>query len=244
MNLDQFLVLVVLFSLGILMLETATAQIDPINDIEFIQTGKLFTDKKEFIISNEINTREFSDEKIVRIAGYTVEGYPYITYSKINDSQITTHGKIFINSKFLSLIFEQQKISQIKKIGEKEKPNDISILVKYTERLYSGQTAKIDVKIFDSNQNKSNDFNQNYGYVPNTNIKITVLDKQGQIFSSSDGIVNEVGFYNVQFFIPKHNQSGTFTVIIDAENDNSKSSKTIQIFNLGEVPDHGSAPRS
>jgi len=230
------------FSFGIPIVETATAQIDPIIDIEFIQTGKLFTDKKEFIISNEINTREFSDGKIVRIVGYTVEGYPYITYSKINDSQITTHGKIFINSKFLSLVFEQQKISQIQKIGEKEKLNDMSILVQYTERLYSGQTAKIDVKIFDSNQNKSNDFNQNYGYVANTNIKMTVLDKNGQVFSSSNGITNERGFYNTEFFIPKNSQSGTFTVTINAENDNSKSTKTIQIFNLGEVPDHDSSP--
>ena len=108
MNLDQFLVLV-LFSFAIPILETATAQIDPINDVEFIQTGKLFTDKTEFIISNEINTREFFDGKIIRITGYTVEGYPYVTYSKINDSQITTHGKIFINSKFLPLVFEQKK---------------------------------------------------------------------------------------------------------------------------------------
>ena len=236
MNLDQFLVLV-LFSLAIPILETATAQIDPINDVEFIQTGKLFTDKTEFTISNEINTREFFDGKIIRITGYTVEGYPYVTYSKINDSQITTHGKIFINSKFLSLVFEQQKISQIEK---KEKLDDMSILVQYTERLYSGQTAKIDVKIFDINQNKSNNFNQNHGYIQNTNIKITVLGKNGQTFSSSEGITNERGFYNTEFFIPKNNQPETFTVIINAENDNSKSSKTIQIFNLGEVPDHDS----
>ena len=97
----------------------------------------------------------------------------------------------------------------------------------------------MNIKIFDINQNKSNDFNQNYRYVPNTNIKITVLDKNGQIFSSSDGITNDKRFYNTEFFIPKNNQPETFTVIINAENDNSKSSKTIQIFNLGEVPDHG-----
>lgn len=242
MNRDQFLALAVLLSFGIPLLGSVTAQLDSMNNIEFIQTGKLFTDKKEFTISNEINIREFSDGKIVRITGYTVEGYSYITYSKINDSQITTHGKIFINSKFLPLVFEQQKISQIQKIVEKEKLNDMSILMQYAERLYSGQTAKIDVKIFDINQNKLNDFNQNYGYIPNTNIKTTILDKNGQIFSSSDGTTNERGFYNMEFFIPKNIQSGTFTVIINAENDNSKSSKTIQIFNLGEVPDHDSVP--
>ena len=223
------------------MLEMATAQIDPISDIEFIQTGKLVTDEKEFIISNEINIRDFFDGKIVRITGYTVEGYPYITYSKINNQQITTHGRIFTDNKFLSLVFDQQKIAQIEKI-EKEKSDDVLILMQYTERLYSGQTAKIDIKIFDINQNKLNDFNQNYGHIPNTNIKITVVDKNGQIFSSSDGITNERGFYNTEFFIPKNSQSETFTVIINAENDNSKLSKTIQIFNLGEVPDHGTAP--
>ncbi len=240
MNLNKFLVLGILFSLGILMLETTTAQIDSINDIEFIQTGKLFTDKKEFTISNEINTREFLDGKIVRITGFTVEGYPYITYSKINNQQIITHGKIFTDNKFVSLVFEQQNISQTEKIENKEKLDNVFILTQYTERLYSGQTAKIDVKIFDINQNKLNNFNQNYGYVPNTNIKITVLDRNEQIFSSSDGITNERGFYNTGFFIPKNSQSGVFTVIINAENDNSKSSKTIQIFNLGEVPDHDS----
>ena len=236
---SQFLALTILLSFGIIILETAGAQLVSINDIEYIQTGKLFTEKKEFTISNEINSREFSNGEIVRITGYTVEGYPYITYSKINNQQITTHGKIFIGDKFISLVFDQQKI-QIQKLGEKL--DNISILTQYTERLYSGQTAKIDVKIFDSNQNKLNDFNQNYGFVPNTTIKTTILDENGQIFSSSDGITNERGFYNTQFFIPKNNQNGIFTIIIDAENDNSKASKTIQIFNLGEVPDHDSFP--
>lgn len=240
MNLNRFLALVIVLSFGISISETVTAQIVSINDIDYIQTGRIFTDEKELTISNEINTREFSDGSIIRITGYTVEGYPYITYSKINNQQISTHGKIFINDKFIPLIFDQQKTSQIQKIEKREKPRDIVILTQYTERLYSGQTAKIDVKIFDINQNKSNDFNQNYGYAPNTNIKITVLDKNGQIFSSSDGTTNERGFYNIGFFIPKNIQSGTFTVIIDAENNNSKSSKTIQIFNLGEVPDHDS----
>ena len=242
MNLNQFLALVILLSFGIPISETVTAQIVSINDIDYIQTGGIFTDEKEFTISNEINTREFSDGSIIRITGYTVEGYPYITYSKINNQQITTHGKIFINDKFIPLIFDQQKTSQMQKIEKREKPNDIVVLMQYTERLYSGQTAKIDVKIFDSNQNKLNDFNQNYGYIPNINIKITVLDKNGKIFSSSDGTTNERGFYNTEFFIPKNLQSGVFTVIINVENDNSKSSKTIQIFNLGEVPDHGNTP--
>lgn len=239
MNSSQFVVLALLVSLGVTVFETAAAQLDPINDIEFIQTGKLFTDKKEFTISNEINVREFFDGKLIKITGHTVEGYPYITYSKITNNQITTHGKIFTDNKFLSLIFDHQ-ISQIEKTEKNKKSDNMLILTQYTERLYSGQTAKIDIKVFESDENKLNDFNQNYGYIPNTNIKITVLDKNEQIFSSSDGITNDRGFYNTEFFIPRNSQSGTFTITINAENDNSKSTKTVQIFNLGQVPDHNS----
>lgn len=119
MSLCSYLILGVFFSFGIPIIETATAQIEPINDIEFMQMGKLFTDKKEFTSSNEINIREFLDEKIVRITGYTTEGYPYITYSKINNQQITTHEKIFTDSKFVLLVFEQQKISQIETLKRK-----------------------------------------------------------------------------------------------------------------------------
>jgi len=74
MNLNQFLALVILLSFGIPISETVTAQIVSINDIDYIQTRGIFTDEKEFTISNEINTREFSDGSIIRITGYTVEG--------------------------------------------------------------------------------------------------------------------------------------------------------------------------
>lgn len=242
MNSSQFVVLALLVSLGVTVFETAAAQLDPINDIEFIQTGKLFTDKKEFTISNEINVREFFDGKLIKITGHTVEGYPYITYSKITNNQITTHGKIFTDDRFLTLVFDQQRISQVEKIEIKEKSDNISILTQHTERVYSGQTAKINMKIFDSSQNRLNIYSQNYGYISDVNISITVLDKTGEVFFLSDGITDKRGFFGTEFFIPKNMQSNTFTVIINAENDNSKSSKTIQIFNLGEVPDHDSSP--
>lgn len=242
MNLNQIIVSLLLVSLGIIIFQTAAAQLDPINDIEFIQTGKLFTDKNEFTISNDINVREFFDGRLIKITGYTVEGYPYITYSKITNEQIMTHGKIFTKDKTLSLVFDQQKISQIEKTEIKEKLDNISIVTQHTERVYSGQTAKINMKIFDSSQNRLNIYSQNYGYISNANINMTVLDKTGKVFFSSDGITDERGFFGTDFFIPKNMQSNTFTVIINAENDNSKSSKTIQIFNLGQVPDHDNSP--
>ncbi len=45
-------------------------------------------------------------------------------------------------------------------------------------------------------------------------------------------------FFEIEFFIPEKSRE-TFTVTINAENENSKTSKILQIFSLGEPPDHG-----
>ncbi len=44
-------------------------------------------------------------------------------------------------------------------------------------------------------QNRLNDFNQNYGFVPNTNIEILVVDEENQEFYSTNGTANDKGFF-------------------------------------------------
>jgi len=39
------------------------------------------------------------------------------------------------------------------------------LLLKYTQRAYSEKTVYVDVKIYDKDQNKLNDFDQNYGFI-------------------------------------------------------------------------------
>ncbi len=42
-----------------------------------------------------------------------------------------------------------------------EKKDDLAILVQYTQRIYDKDFARIDVKIYDTEQNRLNNFNQN-----------------------------------------------------------------------------------
>ncbi|MFQ5781638.1 MAG: DsbA family protein [Nitrosopumilus sp.] len=116
-----------------------------------------------------------------------------------------------------------------------EKSDDLSILVQYTQRVYEKSVAKIDIKIYDKNQNKLNNFNQNYGFIQNANIEVTILSGDNQEVHSSEGVVNDKGFFETEFFVPEKSRE-TFTVTINAENDESKSSKILQIFSLGEQP--------
>jgi len=132
-----------------------------------------------------------------------------------------------------------KSVLTVTKIG---KNDDLQILVQYTQRVYSKEFAQIDVKIYDPIQNKLKDFNQNYGFLTNTNVEIIILDANNEEFYSAVEITNDKGFVETKFYIPERYPRESLTVIINAENENSKSSKILQIFTLGEVPNNNTSP--
>ncbi|MDX1372998.1 MAG: hypothetical protein R3321_11035 [Nitrososphaeraceae archaeon] len=224
-------IFVVFFST--IMINSAYSQPISVNEINFLQTGQFNADTNQFQISNDMNIREFSNGNIVRISGQTIEGFPYITYSKMMNDKIDTQGIIFINGKFMELDFSDIPIQE--EIDVK-KTDDLSILVQYTQRVYDKQFIKIDMKVFDKNQNKLNDYYQNYAYVPNADVSVSITNEENQEVYSSEGITNERGFYNTQFLVPDRSKIETLIVTINAEDKNSKSSKLLQIFTLGAQP--------
>ncbi len=231
MNFYTILAIFVISTLGIFTVNLASAQVDPLIDIVFLQTGELNTVKNQFHISNEISIREFFNGNIFRVSGQTIEGFPYITYSKILDDKINTRGMIFINGQFVDLTFVE-KDSEKESVVEKQ--DNLSIIVKYSQRVYSKESVSISIKIFDPIKNKLNDFYQNYGMISNTQIQVTVMDNNIEIFSG-EGTTNENGLFEIGFINPV-DKVNTYTVTINAENENSMSTKILQIFNLGTSP--------
>lgn len=228
------------FSLSlVLVLGTpAFGEIDLLSNITFLDTGIIHSDDNQFQISNDMNTREFSNGKIIRVSGQTIEGFPYITYSKILEDKVNTHGIIFIGGKFVKLSFIEESTQDT--IVEKE--DDLQILVQYTQRVYSKQYASIEIKTYDPQQNKLKDFNLNYGFLKNIDIKVTVLDENDKEFHSTTGVTNDKGFFETEFFIPERYPQETLTVTVSAEDNDSKSSKILQMFTLGAIPDNDSSP--
>ena len=92
MDSNTFLSILFIIILGSLGLNHAAAQTDAIVNIDFLQTGVLDTSENQFQISNEINIRELLNGNIIRVSGLTIDGFPYITYSKILEDGIDTHG--------------------------------------------------------------------------------------------------------------------------------------------------------
>jgi len=231
MNFYTILAIFVISTLGIFTVNLTSAQVDPLIDIVFLQTGELNTSENQFHISNEMSIREFFNGNIFRVSGQTIEGFPYITYSKILDDKINTRGMIFINGQFVDLTFVE-KDSEKESVVEKQ--DNLSIIVKYSQRVYSKESVSISIKIFDPIKNKLNDFYQNYGMISNTQIQVTVMDNNIEIFSG-EGTTNENGLFEIGFINPV-DKVNTYTVTINAENENSMSTKILQIFNLGTSP--------
>lgn len=231
MNFYIIFAIVVFSTLGFVSTNNVFAQVDPLSDIEFFQTGELTTDKHQFQISNDLVIREFFDGKIVRVSGHTVEGFPYIIYSKTLDDEINTYGTIFISNEFVELLFDEELI-QIE--SNVEKKDDLAIVIQYSSHVYAKKYAYISTKIFDEEQNKINNFNQKTGLIPDVNIEILVLDGKNQEFFSTNGTTNASGFFEARFWIPDNYPRETFTATIDAENENSESSKIFQMYTIGK----------
>jgi len=236
MNIYMIIVIFSILILGVFTVNLVSAQVDPLVDIVFLQTGELNTSDNQFHISSEISIREFFNGNIIRVSGQTIEGFPYITYSKISDDKIDTRGMIFINGQFVDLIFVEKTIQTEINV---EKKDDLAILVQYTQRVYSEKFIQIDIKIFNEDQNKLNDFYQNYDFIPNTNIEVMIINEDSQNVYSVNGITTNKGLYEMEYLIPENSKRETLTVTINAENENSKSSKILQVFSLGRAPDDG-----
>ncbi len=231
MNFYTILAIFAILTLGVFTVNSAYAQVDPLSDIVFLQTGKLNTDENQFQISNDIVIREFFNGKIVRVSGHPIEGFPYITYSKILDEKIDTDGIIFINREFIDLLFEEKLVQ---KESDIEKKDDLAIVVQYSSHTYSKKYAYITMKIFDEEQNKLNNFNQKDGRISNVDINILVVDGRNQEFFSSNGTTDDKGFFETRFWIPDNYKRDSLTATIDAENENSKSSKILQMYTIGK----------
>ena len=74
---------------------------------------------------------------------------------------------------------------------------------------------------------------------PNTNIDVVITNEENQIIFSSNGTTNDKGFFETQYLIPESPKRETLSVAINAENENSVSSKILQVFKLGRIPDDG-----
>lgn len=247
MNYFVIIMLVAVSVLGVFLVnDSVYAQTNLVEDMEFIQTGIIYTEDHSFHISNDLSIHEFFNGNIIRISGQIIEGFPYIVYSLVHENEdwidnsvIKTRGMIFVNGEFTDLLF-MEKTDLQENNSTDDKDDNIVILTKYTQRVYSKQVAQIEIKIYDKEQNKLNNFSQNYGQISDVNVSVKITNDENQTIHFSEGTTNKFGFFETELLIPDNSKRESLTVEIIAENDNSKASKILQIFSLGARPQNNS----
>lgn len=240
MNFNIVVVCFFVLIIGGVIISQAYGQVDPLIEIGFLQSGVIYSSENQFHISDDMNIREFFNGNIIRISGQTIEGFPYITYSKIKNDEIDTFGKIFINHKFVKLSFIEKPLLIV---DSEEKMDNLSILVQYTKSIFSKKFANISMYIFDKDANTQNDYYQKDGRIQNVDVEILVVDGENQKIYSSEGLTNQFGFYETEFWIPDNYPRDTLTMTINAEKNNSESTKILQINTLGNFQSSGNGTK-
>ena len=67
-----------------------------------------------------------------------------------------------------------------------------------------------------------------------------ITDEDNKEVFSSIGITDDKGLFETKYLVPDNSKRETLIISINAENENSSSSKILQAFVLGNIPTDGS----
>jgi len=107
---------------------------DLVEESIILQTGKLFTETKEFEISNDFEIRIFAEGRIMRVSGSSTEGFPYYVYHLKDDEKINIQGKILIDGNWKSIVGKEN--SGTEQVQSQSKQIDLLILGKSNHFVY------------------------------------------------------------------------------------------------------------
>jgi hypothetical protein len=228
-----------LFSLILLFPQYAfTQEIDLASSSLVLQSGIISTGTNDYIISNDMKIREFSNGKILRVSGTTIDGNSYFVYHRIIDDEITLRGKIFLNGKFVPLEFNKVSEHTAVESSITEQPR-LKILVQQTERVYWEKDYDITVRVFDAELNKSNNFNQNWGHLSNIDILVEITNTKNELLTSFKGETDHNGIFEDDFIVKTKTMKGEYFVKIFAGTGNNQVTKTLSMFVLGDKSGDG-----
>ncbi len=116
----------------------------------------------------------------------------------------------------------------------------MNVLVRHSERVYSGDTFRFSVKIFDVNVYDGNDWAVWDGMLGEVNISAKILGLENQILGEFNGITSD-GYFEDSMRVPENMwRAGWYTLLLTAEHQNDIQQKELKFYNFGsQVPDGG-----
>ena len=190
-------------------------------DSIILQTGIVSTSNKDYTISHDFKTRIFLDGNLMRISGTTTSGNPYFVYYKLIDGELTVRGKIMEGDKFVSIVIKPQTAQEPEPEPdvEAEPITELTMIVKHNERVYWGQSFSLTARVYDAELNPREDFGQNWGYLANVTVIVSITDDEDNPITTLEGQTTDLGYYDGDFLINRVlTPTGAYTVTVTADN--------------------------
>jgi hypothetical protein len=200
-----------------------------------LQTGIISTDDRDFVISNDLESRIFKNGKIMRLSGVTTTGEPYYIYQKNISENIILKGKILVGGTFVPIIQKQISPEPILETQVQEQI-PMKMIIKQPHSSYWRQDYTINVKTFEADKNPLNDYWYKEYLVPNVPIFINITHENGNHLTTIEGITNEDGYFQGSHYITENRvQSGKYFVHVVAGDEKSGDIKDLTTFVIAEI---------
>jgi len=220
------------FGKNIIEQKTSKIKITPTLDLGIVQTTN-----HDFLL-------DFSDDVFVKVYGNSFviksleEPSLFIYARNVGDNDyvvnVYTVDNGFQKQTFTGTL-EQRNSNELLESETNETLPEMNLLVKHTERLYWKESYLITVRVFDAELNRSNVFDQKWGYITGIDILVEIFNGDDELLQSLSGQTGNTGYYEAQsFIIDKLNPRGVYTVNVTADNGQVELTKTLPLHILGQ----------
>lgn len=220
---------------------TQTAKEEIRNASPIMNNGFVSTSTDDYLISNNFDVRHIRAGEIMRIAGLTVEGFPYYVIHYYNFGEIEVKGKILIDNRALSLITKivepieesiEEEIIAETIVGE----TPIKSVVLLSHTTYWKDDMKINIKVFEQDQNPQNDYWFNEYLVPYIPIIINIDHESGKHLTTIQGVTDEKGYFQGTYYVRENvEQGGKYDVHMEIGTPTNQHIKNLNTFIIAQV---------
>jgi len=200
-----------------------------------LQTGLISTNNQDYSISQEFEVRIFQNGKIMRLSGFTTTGELYYYYQKSFGDDIIVRGKIYVNDKFVPIVFKEDLLEQKSQQAETK----LAMAVKLSQYTYSNYQFVISVKVFDAEQNAFPKYDQRTGVLDNVFVNVTITDRFDEFVTTLSGNTDSTGVFQGNYLVYENVvDQGEYNVNVTIDDGISNTSQSFTTFFRGDVRDY------
>jgi len=200
-----------------------------------LQTGLISTNNQDYSISQEFEVRIFQNGKIMRLSGFTATGELYYYYQKSIGDDIIVRGKIYVNDKFVPIVFKEDLLEQKTQQAETK----LAMAVKLSQYTYSNYQFVISVKVFDAEQNALPKYDQRTGILDNVFVNVTISDRFDEFVTTLSGNTDSTGVFQGNYLVLEDVvEQGEYNVKVTIDDGTSNTSQSFTTFFRGDVRDY------